>query len=335
VSTTAARARDVATGMDSNAGSSKPGEPQKTTANAQETTSTASNSSIGLGERRNSNPPRPKPTTTNKDHCCVCLEDLPVDNGAFSRMTCCGKAIHRHCKDNFFGSSLSQEQKSKCPHCQVKLVSTDEETFELTRGWADKGKAWAQEHLGNSYKHGTGVEQSCEKAMEYYTLAIQQNDPNAMFNVAAMYHLGEGVTKSIEYAVELCTQAAKQGHASAQCILGVMYNNGEGVDQSYELAREWWIKAAVQDEEQALQNLQILDKQEGRTSPTILCCSTCGKPKTPLRPLHPCKLCRTVQYCGRDCQVHHWKQGGHRRECKKLREAEAAAAAKSVPKEVE
>jgi hypothetical protein len=22
-----------------------------------------------------------------------------------------------------------------------------------------------------------------------------------------------------------------------------------------------------------------------------------------------------VQYCGRDCQVHHWKKGGHRREC--------------------
>ena len=66
-----------------------------------------------------------------------------------------------------------------------------------------------------------------------------------------------------------------------------MYYNSEGVDQSFELAREWWIKAAVQDDEQALKCLQMLDKQEGRTTPTILCCSTCGKPKTPLRPLHP------------------------------------------------
>jgi TPR repeat protein len=112
-----------------------------------------------------------------------------------------------------------------------------------------------------------------------------------------------------------------------------MYVNGEGVDQSNELAREWWIKAAVQDEETALQYLQQLDKQEGRTTPTILCCSTCGKPKTPLRPLHPCKLCHTVQYCGRDCQVNHWKKGGHRRECRTSREA--AAAAKTVPREVE
>jgi TPR repeat protein len=228
---------------------------------------------------------------------------------------------------------MSREQKNKCPHCQVKLPSTAEESFELARGWADKGKAWAQAQLGNDYNLGSGVEQSYEKAIEYYTLAIQQNDPNAMMDLAGMYRREEGVTKSIEKAIELYTQAANQGHARAQGNLGVFYIVGEGIGQSNELAREWWIKAAVQDNEMALQYLQRLDKQEGRTTPTILCCSTCGKPKTPLRPLHPCKLCHTVQYCGRDCQVNHWKKGGHRRECKKLREA--AADAKSVPKEVE
>jgi TPR repeat protein len=258
------------------------------------------------------------------------LEDLPVDDAFFARMTCCGKAIHRHCEDNFFGSSLSREQKGKCPHCQVKLPTTVEESFELTRGWADKGKAWAQAHLASKYTHGDGIEQSYEKAIEYYTLAIQQDDPNAMHGLAYMYYHGRGVTKSIEKAIELWSPAAHQGHASAQYNLGYCYRYGEGVVQSTELAREWWIKAAVQDDEQALQNLQELDKQEGRTTPTILCCSTCGKPKTPLRPLHPCKLCHTVQYCGRECQVQHWKQGGHRRECKKLREATAA---KTVPKE--
>jgi len=248
-------------------------------------------------------------------------------------MTCCGKAVHKHCKDDFFGSSLSREQKGKCPHCQVKFVSTEEEHFELTRGWADKGKAWAQANLGNKYQFGSGVEQSYEKAIEYLTLAIQQGDPNAMFGLATMYDCGEGVTLSLEKAIELYIPAANQGHAKAQFNLGVHYYNGNGVDQSNELGRAWWIKAAVQDHETALQCLQQLDKHEGRTTPTILCCSTCGKPKTPLRPLHPCKLCHTVQYCGRDCQISHWKEGGHRRECKKMREATTAA--KSVPKDVE
>ena len=256
-----------------------------------------------------------------------------MDNSTFSSLTCCGKAIHKHCSVRIFGSGMSREQKGKCPHCQVKLPTTKEESCELTRGWADKGKAWAQAQLGDNYRTGQGVKQSYEKVIEYYTLAIQKGDPNAMFGLATMYHHGQGVTKSIEQAAELYTQAANQGHASAQCNLGVLYGQGEGIALSDERAREWWIKAAVQDHKGALQNLQKLDKKEGRTTPTILCCSTCGKPKTPLRLLHPCKLCRTVQYCGRECQVHHWKQGGHRRECKKLREA--AAAAKTVPTEVE
>jgi len=192
--------------------------------------------------------------------------------------------------------------------------------FEPARGWADKGKAWAQASLGTRYRFGSGVEQSYEKAMEYYTLAIQQGDPNAMFDLATMHYHGQGVTKSFEKAIELYTQAAYQGHATAQfCVGNAFYRGNEGVDQSNELAREWWIKAALQDQEAALKNLQILDKQEGRTTPTILCCSTCGKPKTPLRPLKPCKLCHTVQYCGRECQLNDWKEGEHRKECKKLR----------------
>ena len=311
----------AATGMELNTSASKPGEPSETSASAKETTPTASNCATGQEERRNSNPPPPPPPTTTSsftspprhrqaETCCLCLEDLQVDSETFERMTCCGKAMHLHCKDNFFGSSLSQEQKGKCPHCQVKFPSNYEEDSERTRGWADKGKAWAQANLGDDYKFGIGVEQSYEKAIEYYTLAIQQDDPNAMCGLADRYHQGQGVTKSFEKALELYTQAAIQGHASAQFMLGLMYAIGEGVDQSNELAREWWIKAAVQDKEQALQNLQMLDKQEGRTTPTILCCSTCGKPKTPLRPLKPCKLCHTVQYCGRECRVEQCKKGG-------------------------
>jgi tetratricopeptide (TPR) repeat protein len=260
------------------------------------------------------------------------LEDLPVNAGSFARMTCCGKATHKHCTNNFFGSSLSREQKGKCPHCQVKIATTKEESLERVRGWADKGKTWAHADLGDLYLHGHGVKQSYETAIEYYKKAIQQRDPNAMFGLALMYIHGQGITQSFEKAIEFLVPAAHQGHASAQYTLGITYGKGDGVDQSNELAREWWIKAAVQDHEQALQFLQRLDKQEGRTTPTILCCSTCGKPKTPLRPLHPCKLCHMVQYCGRECQVNHWKEGEHRKECKKLREA---AAAKVVPTEVE
>ena len=105
------------------------------------------------------------------------------------------------------------------------MFSTEEEHFERTRGWADKGKTWAQASLGTRYSYGQGVEQSYEKAIEYFTLAVQQDDPNAMFGLAAMYYQGEVVTKSIEKAIELFTRAAKQGHAAAFELLKRISNS--------------------------------------------------------------------------------------------------------------
>ena len=75
--------------------------------------------------------------------------------------------------------------------------------FEQVRGWADKGKAWAQSQLGSAFQFGVGVKQSYEKAFEYYTLAIQQSDASAMFGLADMYYHGQGVTKSINKMVDI------------------------------------------------------------------------------------------------------------------------------------
>ena len=95
---------------------------------------------------------------------------------------------------------MTNEQKSKCPHCQTKFAASDEETFKGALVWAEKGQAVAQFMLGVMFNNGRGIEQSYEKAVEYYTMA------------------------------------AEQGHAVAQCNLGNMFENGRGVEQSYEKA---------------------------------------------------------------------------------------------------
>jgi hypothetical protein len=41
-------------------------------------------------------------------------------------------------------------------------------------------------------------------------------------------------------------------------------------------------------------------------------CSKCGKTDVHLS---KCSLCRSVQYCSRECQVSHWKKGGHKQIC--------------------
>ena len=53
--------------------------------------------------------------------CCVCMDDLQVDADTFTRLTCCGKAMHKHCDEDVMKSKMSDAQKSRCPECRQKF----------------------------------------------------------------------------------------------------------------------------------------------------------------------------------------------------------------------
>ena len=120
---------------------------------------------------------------------------------------------------------------------------------------ANEGDASAQYRLGLMYDNGTGVEESYEKAAEWYLKAAEQGLARAQYNLGCMYRDGRGVEQSYEKAVEWYLKAAEQGDARAQRNLGDMYFYGRGVEQSYEKAREWWQKAAEQGFARAQNNL--------------------------------------------------------------------------------
>ena len=182
-----------------------------------------------------------------EDPCCICLEDLPKNEGIVQWAPCCGKGYHVECVKNFFSSTMTNEQKSKCPHCQTKFSNSPVEEFKRTLVWAEKGKA------------------------------------------------------------------------TAQFKLGTMFDNGQGVEQSRVIARKWWTKAAYQGDQQAIDFLKILEKIEGTTTSSSHC-SACGKPKSKYQKLRKCSGCHAVQYCNTECQKKHWKIGGHKKECKKLKQ---------------
>jgi TPR repeat protein len=76
-----------------------------------------------------------------------------------------------------------------------------------------------------------------------------------------MYEHGLGVEQSYERAFEYYEQAADLGLATAQYSLGVMYYKGDGVERDIAKAREWWTKAAAQGEKNAIKNLKLINKQ--------------------------------------------------------------------------
>jgi hypothetical protein len=57
---------------------------------------------------------------------------------------------------------------------------------------AHANSAGAQSHLGVMYDRGLGVAQDRVQAVRWYTLAAQQGEPVAQFNLALMYSSGRG-----------------------------------------------------------------------------------------------------------------------------------------------
>jgi TPR repeat protein len=79
--------------------------------------------------------------------------------------------------------------------------------------------------LGTMYDRGLGVEQSYERAKEYYAQAAnfgRHNNANAIYNLGFFmcYYLGQGVEQSYEKAIEYCERAAHLGHGRSMNHLG-------------------------------------------------------------------------------------------------------------------
>ena len=129
-------------------------------------------------------------------------------------------------------------------------------------------------NLGRCYQNGEGVEKDLKKAVQYYTLAANQEHANARCNLGRCYQNGKGVEKDLQKAVEYYTLAANQedaetqnraicengegvGNADAQCNLGRCYESGQGVEKDLKKAVQYYKLAANQGHLFAQNNLAL------------------------------------------------------------------------------
>ncbi len=108
---------------------------------------------------------------------------------------------------------------------------------------AESGDAKAQHRLGIMYYNGQdGVEQSYEKAAEWYQKAIETDPdfPDAYNSLGGCYLDGEGVPKNQKKALELYKKAAELGNAHAPFNIGLIYEQGLGVETDNEEALRWY-----------------------------------------------------------------------------------------------
>ena len=132
-----------------------------------------------------------------EEECSICLDSLLLnDPTKLSRATCCGKGMHIRCRDGVRASTMSAKQKNQCVMCRTKYPRSAKGTVDQLRPWVEKGKAWAQNMLGDAYEGGGGVDQSYQRAAELYELSASQGNATAQYNLAVMYRDGQGVNQS-------------------------------------------------------------------------------------------------------------------------------------------
>ena len=100
----------------------------------------------------------------------------------------------------------------------------------------------AQSNLAHAYKEGLlGLKADPEKAFELYKKAAEQDNVDAMFEVAEYYNASY---LTAQKSVEWYQKAADAGHGEAMFELAQKYENGSNVEKDSAKAKEYYKKAA-------------------------------------------------------------------------------------------
>ncbi len=121
--------------------------------------------------------------------------------------------------------------------------------------------------LGELYANGLGVEHDDKKAADWYRLAADRGDREAMFALAMLYLSGRAGNR--EEGAKLLAAAAKLGHVVAAYDLGLLYLEGQLFPQDFARAAELFRAAAQLGNPEAQYALATLYK-EGRGVPKDL-----------------------------------------------------------------
>ena len=121
------------------------------------------------------------------------------------------------------------------------------------------------------------MEKDFDKAIKYYTLAAEKGDKNSQFNLALLYKNGEGAQKSLVKSIH-------------------------------------WFRRNIRDSKSIKDITETREKIENILAEAAKKCGSCGVSDKEKK-LTTCAQCKSIFYCGRDCQTKHWKEG-HKEDCR-------------------
>ncbi len=156
------------------------------------------------------------------------------------------------------------------------------------------------------------IPQDLDKGMYWLLKGAQNGNGHNAFQLAMTYSCGL-IPVNLELNEKWLEVATKLGSHEANRMLSACKNNVSQKDA----------KKARKQAEKRVKNLNKGGKIEKylTTDLSNKCSNTkCSQEETDENKFNVCSNCRHTKYCSKDCQIHHWKEGGHKEECKILQQ---------------
>ena len=114
-----------------------------------------------------------------------------------------------------------------------------EEAADALKISAKKGHLPSVIYLGHCYYNGIGVEKNKNKAVQYYKIAADKDNPWGLYYLAQ--HLSKQYTEDRNQAINLYERAAEQKHMSSIAALIKFYSRNK---HKYPQKTQYWINVA-------------------------------------------------------------------------------------------
>ncbi len=138
-------------------------------------------------------------------------------------------------------------------------AENEAEALKWFRKAAAQGSSDAKVYIGDMYAAGSVVEKNDYEAYGWYLQAAEKRNALGQARLGVMYYYGYGVSRNYEEAAKWLKKASLQNEDTAQCYLAYLYYEGKGVDKSLLNALEYFYKSAANGNEEARQNLDIIN----------------------------------------------------------------------------
>lgn len=138
----------------------------------------------------------------------------------------------------------------------------NDEILVLLEQSAGMGNSMAPLLLGDKYYDGDDVQQSFQKALEWYLKAGESGNPSGFILAGMMYEEGEGVEQDYAKAFDLYQRSADMGDTTGLAYLASMYAQGYGTAKDVEKAKALLKQAIGMGSALAVEYLAVVEENE-------------------------------------------------------------------------